>query len=171
MRPPRLVLLICHANTCRSVIASALLRRELAREGLLTQWEVKAGGVAPYARDGALVSMDARLVLREEGIELPRDAASTDLKRHRDLVARADVILAMTKAQLVILREHFPEARGKPAYTWNEFAGADGDIEDPYGRDIEAYTQCRDRIKAHLPAVVRRLAIISTQEAACPGEA
>ncbi|GBD27307.1 Protein-arginine-phosphatase [bacterium HR30] len=157
MEQRRIVLLVCHANTCRSVIAAELLKRELARAGLHRHWEVFSGGVAPYARDGALVSLDARLVLREEGIELPKDAVSTDLKRHRDLVAQADLILSMTRAQLVMLRENFPECHGKPAFTWKEFGGLEGDIEDPFDRGIDAYHQCREELKAALPGVVRRL--------------
>jgi protein-tyrosine-phosphatase len=62
----RTILLVCHANTCRSVIAAELLKRELARVGLDKRWEVLSGGIAPYARDGALVSLDARLVLRRK---------------------------------------------------------------------------------------------------------
>jgi protein-tyrosine phosphatase len=158
MNPRQLVLLICHANTCRSVIAEHLLRRELARSGLDTRWEVRSGGIAAYARDGALVSLDARLVLREEGIELPEEAVSTDLKRHRQLVERAHLILAMTKAQLAMLRETFPESHGKPAFTWKGFAGREGDIDDPYGRDTDAFVHCRNEIKESLPEVVRRLA-------------
>ncbi|GIW44167.1 MAG: protein-arginine-phosphatase [Candidatus Binatia bacterium] len=154
----RTILLVCHANTCRSVIAAELLKRELARVGLDKRWEVLSGGIAPYARDGALVSLDARLVLREEGIEIPADAVSTDLKRHRELVARADLVLAMTRAQLEMLREHFPESHGKPAFTWRDFGGLTGDVEDPFNGGTLAYHECRTAIKACLDPIVRRLA-------------
>lgn len=154
----RVVLLICHANTCRSIIAAELLKRELERAGLHERWQVLSGGIAPYARDGALVSLDARLVLREEGIELPKDAVSTDLKQHRELVGRADLILAMTRSQIGMLHERFPEAHGKPAFTWKGFAGLDGDVDDPFDQGMEAYQQCKDEIKAALARIVQRLA-------------
>ncbi|MCX8073074.1 MAG: hypothetical protein N3C12_11570 [Candidatus Binatia bacterium] len=157
MKPRRIVLLVCHANTCRSVIAAELLKAKLRETGLDRAWEVLSGGIAPYARDGALVSLDARLVLREEGIELPKDAVSTDLKRHRDYIERADLILAMTTAQLQMLHTHFPESHGKPAFTWKAFAGLEGDIEDPFDRGADAYHQCRDEIKACLEGVLRGL--------------
>jgi protein-tyrosine phosphatase len=82
------VLLVCHANTCRSVMAHALLERMLAERGLAGQVTVRSAGVSPYARDGMYASLDARLVLKELGILLAEDTiTSTDLKSHRDLLA------------------------------------------------------------------------------------
>ena len=62
----RRILFICHANTSRSVIAEALLKKMLTERALHDHLNVESGGIASYARDGALVSMDARLVLRDE---------------------------------------------------------------------------------------------------------
>lgn len=154
----RTVLFICHANTCRSVIASELLKHFLQQRALHGLWQVRSGGIAPYARDGALVSLDARLVLREEGIELARDACSTDLKRNRHLLTEADLILAMTAEQIRMLREYFPEAQGKPAFTLKEFAGESGDVEDPFGQPERAYALCKDEIKRCLLRIVDRWA-------------
>jgi len=58
--PYRKILFICHANTSRSVIAEALLKKMLTERALQDHLTVMSGGVANYARDGALVSMDAR---------------------------------------------------------------------------------------------------------------
>ena len=85
---------------------------------------MQSGGIAPYARDGALVSLDARLVLRDEGIHLPPDSVATDLKTNRHLIAEADLILAMTDEQIRMLRAAFPEAAGKEIYTLKQFAGS-----------------------------------------------
>jgi len=159
MSRPRNLLFVCHANTCRSVIAEALLKKLLRDHKLESRWQVRSGGVAPYARDGALVSLDARLVLREEGIELGDAAFSTDLKRNRHLVAEADLILAMTAEQVRILREKFPEAEGKPLFTLKEFAGESGDVEDPFDQGEEAYAFARDEIKRCLHGALERLRV------------
>jgi protein-tyrosine-phosphatase len=153
----RTILIICHANTSRSAIAEALLRKMLAERGAAHRYRIESGGVAPYARDGALVSLDARLVLRDEGIELPPDSVATDLKRNRHLIDEADLILAMTGEQIRILREGWPEAAGKEMYTLREFAGDSGDIEDPAGRDESVFAACRDEIKACLERALARL--------------
>jgi protein-tyrosine phosphatase len=154
----RRILIICHANTSRSVIAEALLRKMLHERSLADRFDVSSGGIAPFARDGALVSLDARLVLRDEGIHLPGTSVATDLKNNRHLISAADLILAMTEEQIRMLRAGFPEAADKPVYTLKDFAGAPGDIEDPAGRDEEVFAACRDEIKASLLRAVDRLA-------------
>ena len=129
----------------------------LAERGVAHRYRIESGGVAPFARDGALVSLDARLVLRDEGIELPPDSVATDLKRNRHLIDEADLILAMTREQIRILRDGWPEAAGKEIYTLREFAGDAGDIEDPAGRDESVFAACRDEIKVCLERALVRL--------------
>ena len=94
------VLFVCHANTCRSVVAQALLEKMLAERNGRARVRVRSGGVGHTARDGMIPSLDARLLLREDGIHLTETAIlSTDLRQHPDLVASADLILTMTARQ------------------------------------------------------------------------
>ncbi len=158
-RDVRTVLIVCHANTARSVMAQALLDRMLAERDARHRIRIRSGGIANYARDGMLPSLDARLVLREDGIDLAEDAlTSTDLKRHRHLVAEADLILTMTAAQRETM-EIFPEARGRPVFTLREFAGEVGDIGDPANQGEEAFRACRDEIKRCLVRALDRLLV------------
>ena len=151
------VLLVCHANTCRSVMAHVLLERMLAERNGQHQFRVRSGGVAPYARDGMIASLDARLVLREDGIHLGEYAfTSTDLRAHREIIAEADLILTMTGGQKHIL-DAFSEARGRPIFTLKEFAGGRGDIDDPVGQGEDRYRACRDEIKDCLERSLDRL--------------
>jgi len=151
------VLIICHANTARSVMAHVLLERTLAERDAGGHIRVRSGGIATYARDGMLPSLDARIVLREEGIHLGEDGlTSTDLKRHRYLLAEADLILTMTTAQKEML-DAFDEARGRPVYTLREFAGAPGDIDDPAMQGEDVFRTCRDEIKRCLDPTADRL--------------
>ncbi len=96
----RTVLFVCHANTCRSVMAQVLLARMLEERSVSDRIRVASGGVGNVARDGMISSLDARIVLREEGIHLGETAiVSTDLREHPEVVAGADLILTMTAAQ------------------------------------------------------------------------
>lgn len=153
----RRILIVCHANTSRSIIAEAVLLRLLRERGHADAVEVRSGGIAPYARDGSLVSLDARFVLRDVGIELPEGAGATDLKRQRHLVEAADVILVMTEQQRRMLGEGFPEAAGKPVWTLREVAGEQGDIEDPSMQPEDVFRHCRDEIVRCLEAGFPRL--------------
>ena len=152
----RRILVVCHANTSRSIIAEKVLQRLLAEHGLAGAVEVRSGGIAPYARDGSLVSLDARFVLREVGIDLPPEAGATDLKRQRHILAEADVIIVMTGEQRRMLAA-FPEAAGKPVMTVRELAGESGDIGDPAMQDEDVFRRCRDEITRCLALGLERL--------------
>jgi protein-tyrosine phosphatase len=151
------VLFVCHANTARSVMAQVLLEAMIKQRNGGAGVRVRSAGVGPFARDGMIPSLDARLVLREEGVYLAEDGlASTDLRRHRDLLVEADLILTMTVQQKQVV-EAFAEARGRPILTLREFAGEHGDIGDPAGQGETAFRACRDEIKRCLLKSVDRL--------------
>ena len=153
----RTVLLVCHANTCRSVMAHVLLERMLDQRAAAGQVRVRSGGVGNIARDGMIPSLDARIVLREDGILLVEDTlTSTDLRRHRHLFGEADLILTMTSEQKQVIGT-FSEASGRPVFTLREFAGGTGDIHDPFGQDETRYRACRDEIKQCLEKAFDRL--------------
>lgn len=155
----RTVLLVCHANTCRSVMAHVLLEQMLAERKARGRVQVRSGGIANHARDGMIPSLDARIVLREDGIHLAEDTmTSTDLRRHRDVIAGADLILTMTAQQKEMLGT-YDEARGRPVFTLKEFAGEEGDIGDPFEQGEERYRACRDEIKRCLAMGVDRLLV------------
>lgn len=138
-------------------MAQALLERMLAERHLDDRIRVRSGGIATYARDGMLPSLDARLALREDGVTLDDGAlASTDLKRHRELVAAADLILTMTAQQREMVAT-LAEARGRPLFTLREFAGDAGDIGDPGAQGEDGFRACRDEIKRCLQRSVDRL--------------
>jgi low molecular weight protein-tyrosine phosphatase len=153
------VLIVCHANTARSVMAQLLLERMLATRGI-TDVRVRSGGVANFARDGMIPSLDARLALRDEGIHLAEDAlTSTAIALHPELVAAAQVILTMTREQKAIV-EAFAPAAGKPVLTLRELAGESGDIADPAMQGEDVFRACRDEIKRCLEKAFDRLLLL-----------
>src|SRR5215467_8985558 len=117
----RSILLICAANTARSVMAEHIIVRELEVRGLGSEIRVRSAGIAPYARDGALVSLDTRMVLRDIGIHLGDDATSTDLKRHPELLHEADIVIAMTEQQARELRQRFTVPDNLEVHTLRSF--------------------------------------------------
>jgi protein-tyrosine phosphatase len=153
----RRVLIICAANTARSIMAEHMLRRELGARGAAGLVEISSAGIAPYARDGALVSLDTRMTLKSIGIDIGEEASSTDLKRHPEMLEAADLVLAMTVAQERDLRERFPAAAQRAVFTFRAFAGESGDIDDPFEQGHEVFDVCRDEIGRLIPRVVDRL--------------
>ena len=109
-------------------------------------FRVRSAGIAPYARDGMIPSLDARLALREIGVELAEDAfASTDLRQHPELLLEAAVVLTMTEQQKTMVAK-LPEGRDRPMFTLREFAGEAGDIGDPATLGEDVFRACRDEI-------------------------
>ena len=150
------VLIVCHANTARSVMAQVLLQRMLAARGV-DGVRVCSGGVANWARDGMIASLDARLALRDEGIHLAEDAiVSTAIALHPEVVAAAGVILTMTGEQRAIM-EALAGTAGKPVLTLRELAGEAGDIADPAMQGEDVFRACRDEIKRCLEKSIDRL--------------
>jgi protein-tyrosine-phosphatase len=151
------VLLVCQANTCRSVMAHALLEKMLAARGVDGRIRVRSGGIGSHARDGMIPSLDARIVLREDGIHLAEDTiVSTDLNSHGDVLDGADVIVTMTEDQKRVVHARL-QRTDRAVYTLGELAGEDGDIRDPVGQDEARYRATRDLIKRRLEASLERL--------------
>jgi protein-tyrosine-phosphatase len=107
-----------------------------------------------------IASLDARLALRDEGITLgENDFVSTDLRRHRDLLGGADLILTMTVLQKQMLAA-FDEVRDRPVFTLREFVGEEGDIDDPATQGDDVFRACRDEIKRCLEKSFPRLLML-----------
>ena len=153
----RAVLFVCHANTARSVMAQLLLDRMLAARGAGERVRVRSAGVAPWARDGMIASLDARLALKEDGLLVAEDAVvSTSLRAHRDLIAAADLIVTMTVEQKRIVGE-LAEGGAPTVVTLRELAGEAGDIGDPAGQGEDTFRACRDEIKRCLEKAIDRV--------------
>ena len=159
MRTADTVLIVCHANTARSVMAQVLLERMLVTR-VLDGVRVRSGGVANWARDGMIPSLDARIALRDEGIVLAEDAlTSTAIALHPELVDAAHVIVTMTREQKAIM-EALDQAVGKPVLTLRELAGESGDIADPAMQGEDVFRACRDEIKRCLEKSLDRLLLL-----------
>ena len=139
-------------------MAEHILRRELRNRGIGEHHvRIVSAGIAPYARDGALVSLDTRLVLRDVGIDIGEEATSTDLKRHPELLDEAELVIAMTETQARDLLERFPGAAGRAVHTLKSVAGESGDIDDPYEKGDLVFAECRDEIKRLIPGLIDRI--------------
>ncbi len=141
-------------------MAHALLEKMLAERGVDGRLRVRSAGVAHFARDGMIPSLDARLVLREDGIHLGETTlTSTALARHPELLAEADVVVTMTAEQKALV-SGYAEAAGCTVVTLRELAGEAGDIGDPSAHGEDGFRACRDEIRRCLQRSVDRLLVM-----------
>ncbi|WP_323119950.1 arsenate reductase/protein-tyrosine-phosphatase family protein [Burkholderia alba] len=129
------VLVVCHANLCRSPLAEALLRRALPRV------TIRSAGID--ARVGEPAARRARDAARVRGLDLSahRAQALTVLA-----CARADLILVMETAQRRRIEARYPFTRGR---VFNLAAPGVGppDVADPYGGSPETFAACLDHLE------------------------
>jgi len=141
--PYKSVLIVCSVNTARSRIAEGFLKDFFSKFNLNV--DVKSGGISSHARDGMTISMDAKLVMEEIGITLSENALSIDLKRHPNLLEEVNLILTLTNKHKEEIHDFF-NVDSKQILTIKEFAGENGDIEDPSMKELEGFRKARDEI-------------------------
>lgn len=134
----RLFLFVCSGNTCRSPMAVAIARAELAaRFGRRSPARVLSAGLT--VRLGAPMTPEAEVALCEIGVAPGRHRAR---RLEPELVERAEAIFCMTAGQRLALLEAWPAAAAKISCI-----DPDGDIPDPIGSPLEAYIGCAERLR------------------------
>lgn len=129
------ILVVCVGNICRSPMALALLKRELAGR------DVAIGSAGLAAMVGHPIHPEAATVLQAHGLSLEGHVAS---QINEEMIRRADLILAMERRHVAALLALQPKARKKVAL----IAKWEGDVEiaDPYGRKPEAFVAAFDAL-------------------------
>ena len=141
------ILFVCSGNTCRSPMAAAIMDK-IARENDLNVFVESAG---LFAADDQPASAEAIAAVAQYGIDLSYHRSQPVTE---DLLAQCDLVLTMTAAHKMILENYAP---GK-VYTLAEYCGADGDIPDPYGGDLEEYKETAQAIYDMLVDTAEKLA-------------
>jgi len=143
MNLPRLILFVCSGNTCRSPIAVAVGKAEIATRLRIPFAEmdsspVKAISAGVSAKVGAPMTDEARAALRQLGFH-PNGHRARSLTP--EIANQAEKIFCMTEAYRADLLKLVPAAAGK-----TQCLDPSGDIADPIGGGMETYVECAQRI-------------------------
>jgi protein-tyrosine phosphatase len=173
------ICLVCLGNICRSPMAEAVLRDELARAGLASTVEVDSAGTGDWHVGGPM-DAGARAELGRRGY----DGSAHRARLFDPAWFRArDLVLAMDRRNLAQLRRMAPDAESAgprlllfrsfdPALAAGDRAAADphdGEVPDPYDGDPEDYVLAFDLVQASARGLAAALAEFLEVPAPGPG--
>lgn len=125
------ILVLCTGNTCRSPMAEGILKAMAAERGL-RDFDVESMGFAAFGEEKP--TTNAVTAMKEIGIDISakrsRRVTLSDLEE-------ADIIYVMTPSHKDILLDAMPELDAQIKVL---------EIADPYGRELDVYRECRDRM-------------------------
>ena len=148
------IIVVCTGNICRSPMGERLLQNALAAEAApLNEIKVLSAGIAAWPGDPA--SPNAVEALAKIDIQMNQHASQP---LSHALLEKAFLVLGMTPSHLHAL-EAFPETKPSRIHLFREFlgAGADHEIPDPYGQNLDTYRACLDSMAEAIPSIVEYL--------------
>jgi tRNA threonylcarbamoyl adenosine modification protein (Sua5/YciO/YrdC/YwlC family) len=139
------ILFTCTGNICRSPIAEFIARTSFTE--LEMPYQVASAGMI---NTGVPISKYSLQVLMENKINASEHFSRIISKGH---LSSSWLILTMEVQQMVFLRNLYPQYAYK-IFSLNEFTGYEGDIEDPYEKEIEDYRLTYDIIKDRIDVLI-----------------
>lgn len=129
------LLFVCTGNSCRSVMAQAMMRKILQDKGAENTEVLSAGTMS---MQGIEASAMAQAVLRTEGIDV---SGHRSQQVTREMLTRSDMIVVMEKAHEEEILKRAPQVKNR-LFLLKEFAKIseeNQDLRDPIGQGFEVY--------------------------------
>lgn len=129
------ILFVSTSNTARGYMAEVLMRKELSNRGIKECSVCSRGMIVLFPEP---INPKAVLVMKNN--ELPVDEGYQTKPLTQEDVESSDVIITMTQEQKEKIEEEY-HYEGD-LYTVKELGHEQGEVLDPYGKDLIDYEYC-----------------------------
>ncbi|MFA9397707.1 MAG: low molecular weight protein arginine phosphatase [Clostridiaceae bacterium] len=142
------ILFLCTGNTCRSNMAEAIFNKFNKNE------EIKSYSAGTSIEYKSQTSLNTNYILKNElGLDI-KDRYAVLL--NYNMVESSTLILTMTKKQKEVVKNEFPEFKGK-MFSLNEYVNKPSDIKDPYGGNLNVYLETYNDILSSIILLINKL--------------
>lgn len=142
------ILFVCSGDTCRSSMASAIMREKINNKNLKG---LNCSSSGLFVTHEIFMNENAKKALKFLGIK-PGKHRATQLTE--ELIKQYTYVLTMTNEQRETILNRFPYF--KNVFSLNEFVGAEN-IADPYGKGEAAYVTVANYLDLVTDEIIKKL--------------